>query len=662
MWQRFVRWFSPETRFTRAWHIGVTAVGLLVLLVMLGEGTYGLFTAINRATALNAKARLDQALGAATTRLNAPAGLLQPIRAQEQQVAATTSRDGSLASWQQATQRYTQLAAQVHAITTMTPADARAMTQRDLSQLQTAVAMLAQTAASDKAGVTGYQNRYQQAQQSFQAATTTQEYFTLDGFVQDQVTAVSAYKPTRDLLLQLSALVTAEHKLLVQVTGTPQPAQLLCADGVGSAPQDYWTTYYGLMSYPLASPGSRPLEAQWLADDQTSFHAAASSQDYVVLNQRLAGQIAQIQATNATLVPSVAANFLAGFKADIQTLTNYDTNIPAIKTAFSRIHSLSTFPSLNITGWSVTAPAMQNLSSHIASYQKQYDQDAQLLASESYGNYTKAVQQIQKHRNGLQFDLAYAKTYLDIKTFVDLIAQGQAHTTLNNQPTGDNKNYPDAYEYIYQGTGIGDVINPTVTKIFGQGRLYNASTIDDYHYLDTELQMFITNITAMLTNLSDKTPYNQAHQTDLTLMQHYGIMQGKVLVVSLREQTARLYQDGKLVKAVYVTTGAPNLPSAPGMNCTSGAQLNQLMVSPDPPGSPDYYQPTPVKFAIYYHNYGLEIHDAWWRDKFGPLTNLPHYDPAAFNGGSHGCINMSKYDMPWVFNWINYQNIPAVVY
>ncbi|HET8908011.1 MAG TPA: hypothetical protein VFN11_13700, partial [Ktedonobacterales bacterium] len=128
MWQRFVRWFSPETRLQRAWHIGVTAVGLLVLLVVLGEGTYGLFTAINRATALNAKARLDQALGAATTRLNAPAGLLQPIRAQEQQVAATTSRDGSLASWQQATQRYTQLSAQVHAITTMTPADARAMT------------------------------------------------------------------------------------------------------------------------------------------------------------------------------------------------------------------------------------------------------------------------------------------------------------------------------------------------------------------------------------------------------------------------------------------------------------------------------------------------------------------------------------------------------
>jgi hypothetical protein len=174
--------------------------------------------------------------------------------------------------------------------------------------------------------------------------------------------------------------------------------------------------------------------------------------------------------------------------------------------------------------------------------------------------------------------------------------------------------------------------------------------------------MFIHNINAMLTNLGDKTPYNQAHQTDMNLMQYYGITRGKVIIVSLREQAARFYVDGKLVKATYLTTGAPDLPSAPGMNCTSHAQTNQLMVSPDPPGSPDYYQPTPVKFGIYYHNYGLEIHDAWWRNEFGPLTNLPHYDPAAFNGGSHGCINLPKETMPWVFDFVNYGNIPAVVY
>jgi L,D-transpeptidase catalytic domain len=262
----------------------------------------------------------------------------------------------------------------------------------------------------------------------------------------------------------------------------------------------------------------------------------------------------------------------------------------------------------------------------------------------------------------MKFDVIYAKTFLDIKTLIDLIAQGQARTTLNNQQSGDNKKYPDAYEYIYEGTGIGDIISPRSTALTGLGRLYSAQTTDDYTYLDIELQMFINNITAMLKNLDDKTPYNQVHQSDMDLMGYYGIMQGKVMVVSLREQSARFYEDGKLIKSTYLTTGAPDLPSAPGINCASHAVTNQLMVSPDPPGSPNYYTPTPVKFGIYYHNYGLEIHDAWWRNQFGPLTNLPHYDPAAFNGGSHGCINIAKETMPWVFDWINYTNIPVVVY
>jgi L,D-transpeptidase-like protein len=460
----------------------------------------------------------------------------------------------------------------------------------------------------------------------------------------------------------LTTLVTAEQKLLAQITGSPQPAPLLCADGVGSTPEEYWTVYRGLIAYPQAKPGSQPVEAQWLAQDQTLFHAASSAKDYAQLKQLLTGQIAQVQATNAALVPSIAASYLLKFKADIQTLKDYGTNTQAIKDSFSKIQSLSSFPALGITGWSTSAPTMRDLSKDIATFQQQYDQDAQLLADQTFGDYSKAVQQIQKHRNGMTFDVIYAKTFLDIKTLVDLIAQGQAHTILNNQPSGDNKKYPDAYEYIYQGTGIGDIINPHPTTLTGLGRLFTAQNTQDYQYLDIELQMFINNITAMLKNLDDKTPYNQVHQTDMDLMGYYGIMQGKVMVVSLREQSARFYLDGKLIKATYLTTGAPDLPSAPGINCASHSVTPQLMVSPDPPGSPNYYQPTPVTYGIYYHNYGLEIHDAWWRNQFGPLTNLPHYDPAAFNGGSHGCINISKEVMPWLFNWVNYGNIPVVVY
>jgi hypothetical protein len=657
MWQRFVRWFSPETRFQRAWHIGVTAIGLIVVIVLLGDGLLGLFTHISQTNAQNAKAGLDAALTDATTRMNVPETMLQPIRAQEQREATAT--DGSLSAYQHASDTYAKLTAQVKTIVNMPPSQARALTQKDLDQFAAGVDTLVK---GDYIEAPGYQKRLEQAQASFQSAKTTSDYFRVDNFVQDQVAATAAFKPTLDQITQLNALVTAQQKLLNQVSGTTAPSQLLCADGVGSSPADYWTVYYGLMSNPVKQPGSQSLEAQWLDQDMTLFRAAASAKDYETLNTLLTGQITQAQASNAALVPSVAASYLAGFQADIKTLKDYESGKADIKKAFSRMASLSSFPSLGISGWSTSPPAMKTLTNDIATFEKHYNEDAQLLANQSYGNYSRAVKQIQQHRDAMKFDLIYAKTYLDIKTLVDLIAQGQAHTTLNSQKSGDNKKYPDAYEYAYRGTGIGDVINPIPTKIFGTGRLFEASTEQDFEYVDIELQMFIHNISAMLTNLSDKTPYNKVHQTDTNLMQYYGIMSGKVMVVSLREQAARFYVDGKLIKATYLTTGAPDLPSAPGINCTTGAQTNQLMVSPDPPGSPDYYEPTPVKFGIYYHNYGLEIHDAWWRNEFGPLTNLPHYDPAAFNGGSHGCINIPKETMPWVFNFVNYGHIPVLVY
>ncbi|HET8853555.1 MAG TPA: L,D-transpeptidase [Ktedonobacteraceae bacterium] len=487
--------------------------------------------------------------------------------------------------------------------------------------------------------------------------------------------AVAAYTPTHDLLVKYSALVTSEQQLLQQIVGNPQPAPLLCAQGFGNIPAYYWGSYDSLIAHPQAASGSRPLEAQWLADDQSLFHAATTAHDYEALNQRLAGQIAQLQANNAALVPGVAASFLAQFKADIQTLKDYDTNIPAIKDAFASIKSLSTFPALGMPGWSASAPSMLDFGGHIATYQKQYDQDAQLLAGANYQSYARAVQQIQQHRNAMRFDVVYAKTYLDIKTFIDLIAQAQAHKT-HNPP--DGKDYPDGYEYVDQGTGISDVINPNPAN---PGRLYNASTTDDYQYLNLELQMFITNISAMLKNLDDPLTHaqfngklgaqgpgwEQTHQTDMDLMQRYGAMQSKVIVVSLREQAARLYDNGKLVNAFKVTTGAQDLPSVPGMHCTIDKEFNTIFKSPDPPGSPHYYEPTPVNYAMIYHLYGYEIHDAYWRGKFGLYTNLPHDDPASFNGGSHGCVNVATPNMKWLMDptngWLsNLDHTPLLIY
>ncbi|HEY7973793.1 MAG TPA: L,D-transpeptidase, partial [Ktedonobacterales bacterium] len=84
-----------------------------------------------------------------------------------------------------------------------------------------------------------------------------------------------------------------------------------------------------------------------------------------------------------------------------------------------------------------------------------------------------------------------------------------------------------------------------------------------------------------------------------------------------------------------------------------------------PPGSPFYYAPTPIHYSFGYSLYGYYLHDGWWRDhtEMGYLTNLPHYDPAAFNGGSHGCINFhySNGDMGKVFAFAS-AGIPIIVY
>jgi hypothetical protein len=161
-----------------------------------------------------------------------------------------------------------------------------------------------------------------------------------------------------------------------------------------------------------------------------------------------------------------------------------------------------------------------------------------------------------------------------------------------------------------------------------------------------------------------------------------------VIIVSMGEQVVRYYQldsnSGKwnMVGYSYATTGNPGDESVPGFwtainrhspadpnscsnrpsTCARDASGNpiplpagygDMFTSADPPGSPGYYQPTPIHWDVAYHEFGFWLHDAWWRRWFGPETNLPHRDPAAFNGGSHGCVNLPYQvtDDPTTHGW-----------
>ncbi len=302
---------------------------------------------------------------------------------------------------------------------------------------------------------------------------------------------------------------------------------------------------------------------------------------------------------------------------------------------------------------------------------------------------TKTVQQ---QEQAIAFPLVKVEAYYDTNiTLQALIDQGQS-TTTNVTYAGTLYKTPNAYEYADDDlrydkkdtVGIEDAQVRLDQAAYREGYVSSAEKLADYQAIEAEAQMFIHNLSAMITNLAQMPKNNAArvawsmttHQTDLDLIDYYGLQSTRVIVVSLREQKARLYSNGKLVVgsdgkpyAFDVTTGSPDKPSVPGLHCAfpplKGPPGGDLFKSSDPPGSPFYYLPTPIHYSFGYSLYGYYLHDGWWRDntEMGYLTNLPHYDPAAFNGGSHGCINFhySNGDMGKVFAFSS-AGIPIIVY
>ena len=193
------------------------------------------------------------------------------------------------------------------------------------------------------------------------------------------------------------------------------------------------------------------------------------------------------------------------------------------------------------------------------------------------------------------------------------------------------------------------------TSAFGfdgvQRDFLSALTPDEFQHVDDETTVLIENLRTMLANLADGTPSDQLHAADLALLQYNGLMTSKVLIISLREQAARAYENGHLALTTFITTGRPELPSPPGLWHVSQRVTAITFVSADSPDSPFWYAPTYINYALLYHDGGFYVHDAWWRLHFGPGSNLPHDDPHAFNGGSHGCVNVPLQQMAQLYDW-----------
>jgi lipoprotein-anchoring transpeptidase ErfK/SrfK len=127
----------------------------------------------------------------------------------------------------------------------------------------------------------------------------------------------------------------------------------------------------------------------------------------------------------------------------------------------------------------------------------------------------------------------------------------------------------------------------------------------------------------------------------------------ELIVVSLSKQQLWAYQAGKPVFSTPVTTGQPALPTPTGMFTIMQTIADTTFYSPWPQGSPYYYTPEHINYAMLFADGGYFLHDASWRHCFGPGTNVPHTCPdGTQETGSHGCVNLPVPAAAWLFNWV----------
>lgn len=127
---------------------------------------------------------------------------------------------------------------------------------------------------------------------------------------------------------------------------------------------------------------------------------------------------------------------------------------------------------------------------------------------------------------------------------------------------------------------------------------------------------------------------------------------GKYIVVSLSKQWLYAYENGRLVFNAAVMTGRPALPTPTGTYHIFIKQSPTWFYSPWPYGSPYWYPPTYINYAMEFKEGGYYIHDATWHSVFGPGTNGWHYDPVfGWQWGTHGCVATTVPTAQWLYGW-----------
>jgi len=349
-------------------------------------------------------------------------------------------------------------------------------------------------------------------------------------------------------------------------------------------------------------------------DDLKLFRTASRLEDFTQLIDEINTQLQEVTVLNIQAIPYVGAAKLAEFSNDIQVTSKYGQDVSKFQ---------------------------QRLAADLAA----------LNHAKTIHDYIKVATQIDNDLASIQVPMIRAQaTYLLAQFHQEVTDWGNTHVYQDPQ---DGNNYHLDYEYGSDGIGSD-----------ADSAVQSAQTVDDYQAAIDLINNDMTNLHAMEADYSDSTPWTQPHAADLQLIQHYGLT-GKVIVVSLVEQTMRLYQDGKLVNQFRITSGQYARPSPPGVWHILLRQSPTIFKSTEPEGSAFWYPNTNINFAMEYHWGGFYFHDSWWRANYGPGTNFPHYDTGGdetFAGnGSHGCINMQENQASWLYAHTDY-NTGVIIY
>ena len=350
-------------------------------------------------------------------------------------------------------------------------------------------------------------------------------------------------------------------------------------------------------------------------NDLQTFRKATAPADYSQLIDEVNAQLQETTVFSTQAIPFVGAAKLREFSAQIGQLKKYGQNAASFQ------HRLT------------------------------IDQ-ASLAQARSISDYLRVSAQIDSDTSSIQLPLVQGQaTYLLNQFHQEVTNWGNSHQY------HDGGVYNLDYEYDVQGIGSDAV-----------AAVQSSQTMDDYQSAIDLINNDFLHLRAMEADYSDKTPWDQPHATDISLMKHYnvyGASSGQVLVVSLIEQTLRYYNNGKLVRSFLIVSGQYERPSPPGFWSIILKEHPTQFKSTEPPGSAFWYPPTPIQYAMEYHAGGYFFHDSWWRADYGPGMNFPHSDSSgttAFNdNGSHGCINMNPNDVAWLYPQIAW-GTPVIVY